>query len=75
MMQITKEHLAFLDEAVDAFEDNDLLETYRNDEGKFIALRYGRGRDCVRIFELGYEIGFFANMFPEKALPVGWPND
>ena len=59
-MQITGEHLAFLQEAKEAFEQNDKRMTYRNSE--LIALRYGEGNDCIRIFELGPEVAFFANI-------------
>lgn len=61
-MQIYREHLDFMEEAKVAFEENARLETYRNAEGTFIALRYGVDRDCIKIYELGGEIGFFANI-------------
>lgn len=61
-MQITKKHLAFLEEAKAAFEENVRLETYRNKDEEFIALRYGADRDCIQIFELGEEVGFFVQM-------------
>ena len=58
-MQITKHHLAFVQEAKEAFESHSLLETYRNDGETLIALRMGEDRDCVNVYELGNEIANF----------------
>lgn len=63
-MQITKRHLAFLDEAKAVFEKNVCRETHWNTERDLIALRYGLDRDCINIFELGEEVGFFSQMIP-----------
>ena len=62
MNQITRQHLNFLQEAGLAFEENQRLETYRDKENQFIALRYGLDRDCIWIYELGDDVGFFANI-------------
>lgn len=62
MTQIYREHLDFMEEAKKAFEENLRLETYRNEEETLIALRYGIDRDCIQIYKLGEEVGFFANM-------------
>lgn len=51
-----------MEEAKKVFENNHRYETYRNEINTLIALRYGMDRDCIRIFELGDEIGFFANI-------------
>ena len=59
-MQITNWHLNFLEESKKAFSENPRYETYRNDNDTLIALRYGVDRDCIQIFELGEEVGFFA---------------
>lgn len=62
MTMIYREHLDFMEEAKQAFENNQRLDTYRNDGDTLIALRYGMDRDCIRIYKLGEEIGFFANI-------------
>lgn len=61
-MQITREHLNFMEEAKTAFEENYRLETYRNENDTLIALRYGMDRDCIQIYKLDGEVGFFANI-------------
>jgi len=63
MTQIKLRHLEFLERAKREFNQNVLLETWR-DEGDLIALRHGADRDCIHIFELGEEVAFFANMIP-----------
>lgn len=63
-MQITNEHLAFMQAAKTAFEQNDKQLTFRDDI--YIALRYGADNDCIRIFELGPEVAFFANVIGTK---------
>lgn len=65
MTQIYKEHLDFLVEAKQEFESNERLETYRNASESLIALRYGMDRDCIQIYKLGEEVGFFANIMPK----------
>ncbi|MBO1003147.1 hypothetical protein [Pseudogracilibacillus auburnensis] len=62
MTQIYREHLDFMEEAKNAFEANERLETCTNADGTLIALRYGVDRDCIQIHELGEQIGFFANI-------------
>lgn len=72
MTQIYREHLDFMEEARQAFEIDERLETYRNDSDTLIALRYGIDRDCIRIYKLGEEVGFFANiMLKAPELYVG----
>jgi hypothetical protein len=58
-IQITNTHLAFVEEAKEAFEQFPLYETYMNAEGSFIALRFGADRDCVMVYELGEPIANF----------------
>lgn len=58
-MQIRKEHLEFLEEAKEVFEQDPFLETWRNKDEDLIALRMGMDRDCVLIYELGTEIANF----------------
>lgn len=76
MAQIYKEHLEFMEEAKKAFEENERLETYRNENEVLIALRYGMDRDCIQVYELGEEIGFFANIMKKAPkLYVGDSNE
>lgn len=63
-MQITKRHLAFMEEAGDAFGNNIGLTTWTNKDGDLIALRYGVDRDCIKVLELGDEVAFFAQIIP-----------
>lgn len=70
---ITKTHLAFVDEAKKAFDDNSILETYRNFNDPFIALRMGADRDCVDVYEIGDHIANFVQQMdpcpkPRKAV-------
>ena len=59
-IQINKTHLAFVQEAKEAFEKHPQLETYfSKDEYDLIALRYGEDRDCIMVFELGESIANF----------------
>lgn len=62
MGEINQRHLEFLDEAREVFGSNILRETHINIDGDLIALRYGADRNCIRIFELGEEVGFFSQM-------------
>jgi hypothetical protein len=45
-----------------AFEENERIETYRDTDDQFIALRYGPDRDCLMVFELGEEVAFLHNI-------------
>lgn len=63
-MQISQEHLDFLDMARGAFASDPLLETFMHKPYSLIALRYGTDRDCIRILELGDEVAFFKQMIP-----------
>jgi hypothetical protein len=65
-MQITRTHLAFMEEAAAAFASNSRWETYQDKDAEYIALRFGMDRDCIKIYQLGEEVGFFANVM-EKA--------
>lgn len=69
MVQIKQWHLDFLEESKRAFEKDDRLETHRNEDDTLIALRYGIDRDCIKVFELGEDIAFFANVM-RKAPPL-----
>jgi NTP pyrophosphatase (non-canonical NTP hydrolase) len=74
-MQITKKHLAFLEEAKEAFENDIKLHTYRNEEETFIALRRGMDRDCIDVYELGENVAFFAqqlNPIPSPREELHW---
>lgn len=61
-MQITKRHLSFLQESQKVFNAEILRTTHINDDGDLIALRYGANRDCIKIIEIGEEVGFFSQM-------------
>lgn len=61
-MQITRSHLAFMEEAAAAFASNPRWETYQDKDAEYIALRFGMDRDCIKIYKLGEEVGFFANV-------------
>ncbi|UII58097.1 hypothetical protein LS684_20965 (plasmid) [Cytobacillus spongiae] len=67
---ITSTHLDFLDEAIEAFMKNEILETYW-DKGTFdlIAMRFGMDRDCVLIYELGEEIANFVQQMEPAPKP------
>ena len=58
-----KRHLEFVEEASKKFEENYKLQTYRNNDEDLIALRWGWGEDCIRVYELGDYIGAFDNWF------------
>jgi hypothetical protein len=69
-MQITKHHLAFVQEAKEAFEARPLLETYWNkDDFDLIALRMGMDRDCVNVYELGDEVANFVQQMEPNPKP------
>lgn len=69
-MQITKNHLAFVQEAKEAFEARPLYETYWNkDDYDLIALRMGMDRDCVIVYELGDEIANFVQQMEPNPKP------
>lgn len=68
-MQITKQHLDFVQEAKEAFEDNPLFETWRNDDDALIALRMGMDRDCVEVWELGNYIANFVQQMDPNLNP------
>lgn len=59
IQHIKKMHLDFVQEAKEAFETNEKLETYRNEDDSLIALRMGKDRDCVLVYELGECIANF----------------
>jgi hypothetical protein len=74
MTQITKNHLAFVEHAKRAFEENGLYETWRHPQyGDLLALRMGEDRDCVLVYELRDEIANFVQQMepcpnPRKAV-------
>lgn len=57
--EIHQHHLDFLEKAKRKLEANPRWETYRDDG--MIALRDGADRDCIEIFELGRNVGFFVD--------------
>lgn len=70
MTQINNEHLKFLEEAKQAFINDPILETYRNEDDEYIALRVGLGRDCLLVFELGEEVANFVQQIPMVRLEI-----
>lgn len=65
MSDITKGHLAFMEEAKEEFERNPFQETYRDELGSYIALRIGMDRDCIMVYELGeYVTNFVQQLDP-----------
>lgn len=70
MTQITKEHLEFVQEAKGAFSKSSVLETYfSKDDYDLIALRFGVDRDCVMVYELGFDIANFTEQMDPKPNP------
>ncbi len=65
MGDIYQQDLDFLEESKKAFQENLRQETYRNESGTHIALRYGEDRDCIYIFKLGEEVLFANNIMPK----------
>lgn len=63
--------MSFLHEAKEAFEDNPLLETYRNEDDTLIALRMGIDRDCVDVYEIDSHIANFVRQLDPARLPRG----
>jgi fructosamine-3-kinase len=69
-MQITKNHLAFVEHAARAFEANPLYETFHHPSyGNLVALRSGEDRDCVNVYELGDEIANFVQQMEPCPTP------
>lgn len=69
-IQIQDKHLAFMHEAREAFLENDVLDTYRNEEDfDLIALRMGYDRDCILIYELGQGIANFVQQMKPSPRP------
>ncbi|MCM3598978.1 hypothetical protein M4D55_24895 [Metabacillus idriensis] len=68
--QITPIHLAFIQEAKEAFESSSTLETYSNkDDYEYIALRFGADRDCIMVYELGDAVANFVQQMDPKPGP------
>ncbi|WP_100373102.1 hypothetical protein [Bacillus sp. FJAT-45037] len=68
-IQITKEHLDFMAQAVAEFTEFPLLETYFTDSSPYIALRRGVDRDCIEIHEKGEVIANFVQQIEPKPNP------
>lgn len=69
MTDLHKADLEFFEEAKRGFESNPRLETYRNEDKTFIALRYGEDRDCIQVYQLGEEIAFI-HQYMQPAPPL-----
>lgn len=69
-----QEDLDFYQEAKEAFENNQRLETYTNNEEEYIALRYGADRDCIKLYKLDGEVAFFNNVM-ENGRKVGFTDE
>jgi hypothetical protein len=71
--QITPQHLAFVLAANKAFREDNNLESYRDDDGTFFALRQGEDRDCVEVYEVQDCVANFVQQMdpkPKPRLPV-----
>jgi hypothetical protein len=68
-MQITKRHLAFVQEVNRVFEDEPLRETCRSEDDSLIALRMGMDRDCIDLYELGDHVALFAQQTEPCPMP------
>jgi hypothetical protein len=71
--QITPQHLAFVLAANKAFREDNNLESYRDDDGTFFALRQGEDRDCVEVYEVQDCVANFVQQIdpkPKPRLPV-----
>lgn len=60
MVQITNEHLKFLEESKQVFENEPLRVTHINEDETLISLRFGEDRDCISIYRLDGHVAFFA---------------
>lgn len=70
MTQITKNHLAFVEHAARAFEENPLYETFHHPAYVgLIALRMGEDRDCVNVYEICDEIANFVQQMEPCPMP------
>lgn len=69
MKQITKEHLAFLDEAVKEFENSTVVSTFASEKYQCIAIREGYDRDNIILLEVGDTIANFVKQLEPKPLP------
>lgn len=74
MTYIRQEHLEFLQEAKQAFTDNARMETYRNADDTFIALRQGQDRNCIEVFALTPGSLFFENIMDKSPRLVVFPD-
>lgn len=70
MKRIALRHMEFLEEAKGQFKAFEGLQTYRDTERRFIALRDGTNRNDIHIFELGPEVGYFEDQLENSALVV-----
>lgn len=61
---MNKDTLEFVEKCAEAFEKNGDMYTFRDDN--YIGLRYGFDEDCIKVFRIGSEVGFFENWFPTK---------
>lgn len=68
-MQITKTHLAFVQEAKEAFEEYPLLETWESADHTLIALRIGDDRDCIEVNGLGDYLANFVQQMDPMPMP------
>jgi len=67
---MTREVLEFVEICAKEFKADSSLYTWRDEN--YIGLRYGLGNDCIKVFEIGNEVGFFENWFvneEEKMFP------
>ena len=58
-MGIKRGTIEFVDQAKEVFKRDYNLSTYRDEDEGYIALRVGMFDDCIKVFELGDEVGLF----------------
>lgn len=61
-MNIRPEHLVFVREAEEFFEENKTKESYRCNNRELLALRRGIDRNCIEVIEINPSTLFFENM-------------
>lgn len=67
-MEISREDVEFMDEAVKVFEEDPTVIFRISKDELSIALRWGAGNDCIKLYRLNGEYAFIANYTPQVSL-------